>query len=216
LSGSPALSRAAGCSKGVAGAPAIAAHRSWAGRVDLDRIHHDRAGPSWCCPSWSKPRQSRPTDRPASVPMWPSWPGCCPTLPRPAGRSGCGSSCAANDHTPAPSCPTPTSTAGGSRPSPPTHRSSSSPRWRHATACDLIAWAQTILLHGELARCEPKTLRYRLLHVAASITRGQRRTRSSRHQHAGTIRTPPNQIPGGNPTNKIINSALWPLLKGRG
>jgi Transposase DDE domain group 1 len=43
------------------------------------------------------------------------------------------------------------------------------------TACDLIAWAQTILLHGDLARCEPKTLRYRLLHVAARITRGQRR-----------------------------------------
>jgi len=32
--------------------------------------------------------------------MWPSWPGCCPTLPRPAGRSGCGSSGAANDHPP--------------------------------------------------------------------------------------------------------------------
>ncbi|MGH3838366.1 MAG: IS1380 family transposase [Acidimicrobiales bacterium] len=43
------------------------------------------------------------------------------------------------------------------------------------TACDLIAWTQTILLHGDLARCEPKTLRYRLLHVAARITRGQRR-----------------------------------------
>jgi hypothetical protein len=43
------------------------------------------------------------------------------------------------------------------------------------TAADLIAWAQTILLHGQLARCEPKTLRYQLLHVAARITRGQRR-----------------------------------------
>jgi hypothetical protein len=43
------------------------------------------------------------------------------------------------------------------------------------TACDLIAWTQTILLHGDLARCEPKTLRYRLLHVAARITRGGRR-----------------------------------------
>jgi hypothetical protein len=43
------------------------------------------------------------------------------------------------------------------------------------TACDMIAWTQTTLLHGELARCEPKTLRYRLLHVAARITRGQRR-----------------------------------------
>jgi hypothetical protein len=43
------------------------------------------------------------------------------------------------------------------------------------TAADLIAWTQTTLLDGELARCEPKTLRYRLLHVAARITRGQRR-----------------------------------------
>jgi Transposase DDE domain group 1 len=43
------------------------------------------------------------------------------------------------------------------------------------TACDLIAWTQTTLLDGELARCEPKTLRYRLLHVAVRITRGQRR-----------------------------------------
>jgi hypothetical protein len=43
------------------------------------------------------------------------------------------------------------------------------------TAADLIAWTQTTLLDGDLARCEPKTLRYRLLHVAARITRGQRR-----------------------------------------
>jgi Transposase DDE domain group 1 len=43
------------------------------------------------------------------------------------------------------------------------------------TACDLIAWTQTTLLDGELAKAEPKTLRYRLLHVAARITRGQRR-----------------------------------------
>jgi hypothetical protein len=42
-------------------------------------------------------------------------------------------------------------------------------------ACDLIAWTQTILLDGELAKAKPKTLRYRLLHVAARITRGRRR-----------------------------------------
>ena len=33
------------------------------------------------------------------------------------------------------------------------------------TAADLIAWTQTALLDGDLARAEPKTLRYRLLHV---------------------------------------------------
>jgi hypothetical protein len=44
-------------------------------------------------------------------------------------------------------------------------------------AADLIAWTQTLLLadQPELARAEPKTLRYRLLHVAARLTRGGRR-----------------------------------------
>jgi hypothetical protein len=43
------------------------------------------------------------------------------------------------------------------------------------TAADLLAWTQTTLLEGDLAVAEPATLRYRLLHVAARITRGQRR-----------------------------------------
>jgi hypothetical protein len=42
-------------------------------------------------------------------------------------------------------------------------------------AVDLIAWTQHLLLRGHLAKAEPKTLRYRLLHVAARLTRGQRR-----------------------------------------
>jgi hypothetical protein len=47
------------------------------------------------------------------------------------------------------------------------------------TAIDLLAWAQTILLHDhpELARAEPKKLRYRLLHVAARLVRGGRKLR---------------------------------------
>jgi hypothetical protein len=44
------------------------------------------------------------------------------------------------------------------------------------TAIDLMAWTQHLLLDGDLATCEPKALRYRLLHTAARITRGQRRT----------------------------------------
>jgi len=44
------------------------------------------------------------------------------------------------------------------------------------TAADLIAWTQTALLDGELATAEPKALRYRLLHTAARITHGQRKT----------------------------------------
>ena len=50
--------------------------------------------------------------------------------------------------------------------------------WLAATmiANDLLAFTRTLLLHGtSLARAEPKTLRYRLLHVAARLTRGQRR-----------------------------------------
>jgi hypothetical protein len=42
-------------------------------------------------------------------------------------------------------------------------------------AQDLIAWTQAICLTGELARCEPKRLRYRLLHVAAGIAHSGRR-----------------------------------------
>ncbi|MET0992600.1 MAG: IS1380 family transposase [Mycobacterium sp.] len=44
------------------------------------------------------------------------------------------------------------------------------------TAADLLAWTQTILLHGALAKTEPKLLRYRLLHTAARIVRRDRRT----------------------------------------
>jgi hypothetical protein len=44
-------------------------------------------------------------------------------------------------------------------------------------AADLLALAKSMLLadEPELHRAEPKTLRYRLLHTAARITRGQRK-----------------------------------------
>src|SRR4029453_11242319 len=56
-------------------------------------------------------------------------------------------------------------------------------RWRRnsvwlelvLTAQDLTCWTQALLLAGPLARAEPKTLRYRLLHVAARIVRHARR-----------------------------------------
>jgi hypothetical protein len=46
-------------------------------------------------------------------------------------------------------------------------------------AVDLLAWAQTMLLHDVtvLAKAEPKTLRYRLLHLAARLVRSGRRLR---------------------------------------
>jgi Transposase DDE domain group 1 len=42
-------------------------------------------------------------------------------------------------------------------------------------AQDLTCWAQALLLDGELARAEPKALRYRLWHAAARIVRHARR-----------------------------------------
>ncbi len=49
--------------------------------------------------------------------------------------------------------------------------------WCHAVAIgvDLLAWTRLLTLDGKLAKAEPGTLRYRLLHVAARIVRGQRR-----------------------------------------
>ena len=44
-------------------------------------------------------------------------------------------------------------------------------------ALDLITWAQTLLLDGDLAVAEPKTLRYRLWHAAGRIIRHARRIR---------------------------------------
>jgi len=38
-----------------------------------------------------------------------------------------------------------------------------------AIAHDLLVWTRRLLLTGELASCEPKRLRYRLLHVAARL-----------------------------------------------
>jgi hypothetical protein len=42
-------------------------------------------------------------------------------------------------------------------------------------AQDLIAWAQLLCLEGELARAEPKRLRYCLLHAAGAVARRARR-----------------------------------------
>jgi len=42
-------------------------------------------------------------------------------------------------------------------------------------AATLLAWLRLLALDGALARAEPKTLRYRILHAAARITRGARR-----------------------------------------
>ena len=41
----------------------------------------------------------------------------------------------------------------------------------------LLSWLRLIALDGELARAEPKTLRYRVLHAAGKLVRGGRRRR---------------------------------------
>jgi hypothetical protein len=41
----------------------------------------------------------------------------------------------------------------------------------------LLAWLKLLALDGDLSRAEPRTLRYRILHAAARLTRGGRRRR---------------------------------------
>jgi Transposase DDE domain group 1 len=42
-------------------------------------------------------------------------------------------------------------------------------------ACVLLTWLRLLALDGDLAKAEPKTLRYRVLHAAARLVRGGRR-----------------------------------------
>jgi Transposase DDE domain group 1 len=44
-------------------------------------------------------------------------------------------------------------------------------------ACTLLAWLKLLALDGDLAKAEPKTLRYRVLHAAARLVRSGRRRR---------------------------------------
>jgi len=57
--------------------------------------------------------------------------------------------------------------------------------WQAAalTGATLLAWLRLLALDGALARAEPKTLRYRILHAAARLTCGGRQRRL--HIHAG-------------------------------
>ncbi len=61
----------------------------------------------------------------------------------------------------------------------PSHRLTVNTAWLTAslTAATLQSWLAHLGLDGELARAEPKTLRYRVLHTAARLVRGGRRRR---------------------------------------
>jgi hypothetical protein len=63
-----------------------------------------------------------------------------------------------------------------------------------AISADLIAWLRLLALSPELAKVEPKALRYRLLHVPAKLTTGGRRRRL--------------RIPSNWPWAKVIVSAF--------
>jgi hypothetical protein len=61
----------------------------------------------------------------------------------------------------------------------PSHDFAVNAAWLTASmiACTLLAWLKLLALDGDLARAEPKTLRYRILHAAARLVRGGRRRR---------------------------------------
>ncbi|WP_322780819.1 transposase, partial [Frankia sp. Cas4] len=61
----------------------------------------------------------------------------------------------------------------------PSHKFTISSVWCVAVgmACDLLAWPALLGLDGELAKAEPETVRYRLLHTAGRIIHGQPRRR---------------------------------------
>jgi Transposase DDE domain group 1 len=44
-------------------------------------------------------------------------------------------------------------------------------------AATLLSWLRLLAMDGQLARAEPKALRYRILHAPAHLTRGGRRRR---------------------------------------
>jgi Transposase DDE domain group 1 len=49
-----------------------------------------------------------------------------------------------------------------------------------ALAHDLIVWTQALVLDGQLAKAEPKRLRYRLLHVSGRLAFSGRRAKLHR------------------------------------
>jgi hypothetical protein len=61
----------------------------------------------------------------------------------------------------------------------PSHQLSLNRAWLAAalTAATLLAWLRLLALDGDLAKAEPKTLRYRILHAAGRLARSSRRRR---------------------------------------
>jgi hypothetical protein len=63
-------------------------------------------------------------------------------------------------------------------------------------AVDLLCWLRLLCLDASLADAEPKTLRYRLLHTAARVVRGQRKRKIQfRRPGPGPTNSPPRSTP---------------------
>ena len=60
----------------------------------------------------------------------------------------------------------------------PFHSFQANAAWFELALCahDTMIWTQLLCLDGEHRICEPKRLRYRILHVAGQLTRHARRT----------------------------------------
>ena len=62
-------------------------------------------------------------------------------------------------------------------------------------AHDLIVWTQALVLDGELAKAEPKRLRYRLLHVAGRLAFSGRRAQAPPPGHMALGHRAPRRVP---------------------
>ncbi len=135
--------------------------------IELTELYEVKGWPETCGSSLgASARTQAPSSRsstpapaggtPASSPTptgTTSPPSSCATAATPASRTGC----VAGRPADWPTCP--------SRASAPTR-----PGWRsHLIAGALLAWSQMTCFDGALAKAEPKTMRYRVLHVAAIL-----------------------------------------------
>lgn len=79
-------------------------------------------------------------------------------------------------------------------------------------AADLVAWTRLLALTGDaapLAACEPKALRYRLLHVQARLTR------SGRRRHLRIPKTWPWAAPGWAVFPHLVGWSGFPAFCGK-
>ena len=80
----------------------------------------------------------------------------------------------------------------------------------------LLSWLRLIALDGDLARAEPKTLRYRILHAAGKLARGGRRLTAENPRYLALGRRHSHRLgPDHRPATRTLTSAKPPLRHGR-